>query len=122
MGVLRAQNPTKHLWIVLSDIRNHNGYGLIVNLSTDEIRTGKECPITRNEHPWLTEPTSWVCYGDARVIPPFGWTRMQSAVGSFIVLQPKCSDALVNKIIAGAKQSAVNSQGAFPSDYLKYLD
>lgn len=40
---------TKHLWIVLSDTKKHNGCGIMVNASTKEQRSGKECPLQAHD-------------------------------------------------------------------------
>lgn len=70
----------KHLWTLLSDVRKHSGAGVIVNFSTDQNRSGGECPIVKNEHRWFTEPTSWVCFGDAQLITVDGWVQIQTGI------------------------------------------
>ena len=123
MGVVKTKVRKKHLWVVLSDTVKHNGYGIIVNISTDSKRTRKECPLSHNEHPWLCEPASWVCYADAVLVNPEKWIQIQKGIKTgFIIPKEDSSMALVNKIIAGAKISAAQPHGGFPKDYLIYLD
>jgi translation initiation factor IF-2 len=58
-----------HLWIVISDPAKHNGDYIIVNLTTDEFRAGKECELNPGDHEWITEKC-FVSFGDARKVTP----------------------------------------------------
>jgi hypothetical protein len=108
----------KHLWTLLSDVRKHGGSGIIVNFSTNKIRSGGECPIAKNEHRWFTETTSWVCFGDAQLISPDAWVQIQTGITiGFIVPEQKISSICIQRIIEAAKTSK-----AFPPKYLPYLD
>jgi hypothetical protein len=121
MGVLKGRK--KHLWVVISDPKKHNGIRLIVDLSTDPDRTGKECPILYGEHPWLTEPVSWLCYADAAPIPDNRWHLILAGIPSqFVIPERPMPTITLGKIIAGAKISASKTNGAFRKDYLPYLD
>lgn len=113
---------TKHLWVVISDTKKHNGCGVIVNISKNKKRTREECPLAAGEHPELDEPTSWVCYCDATLQTPNGWAEIQKGIPKFIKPAVKCPPACLAKIIAGAKVSAGKPDGAFRTDYLPYLD
>jgi hypothetical protein len=116
MGVVGGTK--KHLFIVISDPRKHHGCGVIVNVSTDKARAGGACLLAKGEHPWLTEAGSWVCYGDATLMTPDGWARIQVGISKrFIVPQARLSQGCVDRIVKAAKTSK-----AFPSVYLKYLD
>lgn len=123
MGVLKTRNKKKHLWVVISDPKKHSGAAIIVNISTDKNRTREECPLVTGEHPRLDEPTSWLCYGDAVRMTPSGWLTIQEGIAKgFIVPERKCPTACLEKIVAGAKASAAKTNGAFPKEFLKYLD
>lgn len=121
MGAVRARK--KHLWVVISDTKKHAGCGLIVNISTDDVRADGECPLAANEHPWLSEPVSWVCYADATLMTVPAWAAINEGIAKgMIIPERKCPTSCLEKIIAGAKASAAKQYGAFRKDYLKYLD
>jgi hypothetical protein len=108
----------KHLFVVISDTKKHDGFGLIVNFSTDKIRSGGECPFVNGEHPFLTEPLSWVCFGDATLLSPDGWAKVQAGITrKTIVPQVPMSAPCLARIINAARISK-----AFPPVYLKFLD
>jgi hypothetical protein len=108
----------KHLFVIISDINKHNGFGVIVNFSTNKVRSGGECLFARGEHPFLTEPESWVCLGDATPVPPPGWAKIQNGIKNHLVIpQPRMSLACVARIVNAAKISR-----AFPPVLLKFLD
>jgi hypothetical protein len=74
--------------------------------------------LAKGDHPWLTEPESWVCYGDATLMTPDGWAKIQAGISKgFIVRQPKLGQAYLDRVVKAAKTSK-----AFPTVYLKYLD
>jgi hypothetical protein len=126
MGVLIKNNaypPKKHLWVVLSDISKHGGYGVIVNLSTDELRAEGDCPCEPHEHPWLNEPVTWVCYGDAKLIKPEGWQQMQAGIKNRVIIpQAACTKIFVDKLVTGAQLSAQKPFPGFRKDFLPFLD
>ena len=116
MGVVGGTK--KHLFIVISDPKKHQGCGVILNLTTNKARSGGECRLVRGEHAWLTEAESWVCYGDATLMTPDGWAKIQIGISKrFIVPQAKLSQGCLDRIVKAARTSR-----AFPSLYLKYLD
>jgi hypothetical protein len=113
------KGKTKHLWVVISDKHKHGGNCVAVNFTKDEIRACGECLTFQNEHSSLTEPKSWVTFGDALEITS-GTYRKFSMLAA---LSPpgfapanKAPLPCVAKLIAGAKTST-----AFPIIYLKYL-
>ncbi|MHB8218573.1 MAG: hypothetical protein ACYDDS_21075 [Candidatus Sulfotelmatobacter sp.] len=54
-----------HLWIVISDPAAPAGEFIIVNLTTDIFRAGRECVLQPNDHQWISEET-YVSFGDAK--------------------------------------------------------
>src|SRR5215472_7297517 len=56
-----------HLWVVISDPAKNNGDYVMVNLTTDVFRGGKDCQLNVGDHQWIREPT-YVNYGDARKV------------------------------------------------------
>jgi len=108
----------KHLWVVISDPTKYGGCGVIVNFSKDRIRSGGECFLARGDHPWLTEPQSWVCFNDAMLMTVLGWQKIQDGINNgLIIATDKMPTAFVDKIIAAARVSRL-----FHKPLLKYLD
>src|SRR2546425_12113246 len=109
---------TKHLWVVISDTKKHGGLGVIINFTTDKNRSGGECCFVKSDHPWLTEPQSWACFGDAMLMTVQGWSDIEKGINhGFIVKAAKMNTALVNKIVEAAKTS-----NAFQPVLIQYLD
>ena len=44
-----------HLWIVISEPAKHAGNFVIVNLTTDVFRAGKECELGLGDHEWIIQ-------------------------------------------------------------------
>jgi len=108
---------TKHPWIIISDLNKHGGSGVIVNLTTDKNRSGADCCLNVGDHPWIAEE-SWVCFGDAILLPPTAWQKISQGIASRIIVpQPALPAAHIQKIVAAARVSK-----SFPSVYLKFLD
>ncbi len=96
----------KHLWIVISDPPKYEGFGVIVNLSTNEARSGGEFFLVKGEHSWLTEPRSWVCFKDAVLMTPSGWNDIETGINMrWIVPVDRLDASCVERIIAAAKVS-----------------
>lgn len=107
----------KHLWIVISDSAKHGGHFVIVNLTSDPVRGEKSCVVKRGEHPWLTDPESYVAFGDALEITPQQSKLVQSGFGGHIIPQPSFKRDVVARIAEAAKNSK-----AFPIILKKYLE
>lgn len=56
-----------HLWIVISDPAKHDGEFIIVNMTTDLFRAGRECELNPGDHQWVNRK-SYVAFGDARKV------------------------------------------------------
>lgn len=54
-----------HLWVVISDPSAHQGEFVIVNLTGDLFRAGRECVLQVGDHQWVTKET-YVYYGLAK--------------------------------------------------------
>jgi hypothetical protein len=94
-----------HLWVVISDPAKNNGEYVIVNLTTDVFRAGKECQLDVGDHQWVRQ-TSYVSYGDARKVTPKENARIQSLVSQGQVRQHfPMKQATLQKIISQAKTS-----------------
>jgi hypothetical protein len=106
-----------HLWMVISDPVAHGGECVIVNLTTDAFRAGKECELNVGDHQWITEKC-YVSMGDARKVTCQEEARilayMQTgAIRKQFPLKP----AVLKKIVEAAKASK-----AFPTGLQSYLD
>ena len=105
-----------HLWIVISDPPQHNGHFIIVNLTTDVFRAGKECELNIGDHQWITEKC-YVTFGDARKVSPKEAATIMSYMASGVVTKHfPMRLAVLQKIIAAGKTSK-----ALPTGFLAYL-
>lgn len=108
--------PGGHLWVVISESSKHGGQYVIVNLTTDLFRAGKECELFPSDHPWITQK-SYVTFGDARLVSPTEDSKIATHISSGTIKnnQPM-STASLGKIIAAAKTSK-----ALAANHLQYL-
>jgi hypothetical protein len=105
-----------HLWIVISNPQNHGGSFIVVNLTTDVARAGKECSLDLGEHRWITQKC-YVNFADALEITPEKEAHIQTLVASKkIAMHDTLDDTILARIIAAAKQSK-----ALPLKFRKYL-
>ena len=58
-----------HLWVVISDPKKHAGEFVLVNITTDAFRAGKDCELNVGDHQWIRHK-SYVNFGDARKVTP----------------------------------------------------
>jgi len=58
-----------HLFFVISDPGKHNGTFIIVNLTSDYFRAGRECVLNVGDHPRITKE-SYISFADAIEITP----------------------------------------------------
>lgn len=105
----------KHLFFVISDPTKHNGTFIIVNLTSDVFRAGKECILNVGDHPRITKE-SFVSFADAREITPALAQNLEKLIGIHVTMQKSLTSAVLTKIVAAAKQSK-----AIPTDFKKYL-
>jgi hypothetical protein len=116
MGALRGR--TKHLWVIITDPAKFGGSAVIVNLSTDALRSGGECFLAAGEHPWLIQPQSWACFKDAMLMTASGWNDIQTGINmGFIIPTDRMPADSVEKLIAAARTSRFLSPVLLP-----YLD
>ena len=105
-----------HLWVVISDPSKHNGEYIIVNLTTDEFRAGKDCELNPGDHPWVTDKC-FVSFGDARKVTPAEDSKIASHIATGAIRkQFPLNHTVLQKIVAAAKNSK-----ALPSGYAAYL-
>lgn len=105
-----------HLWIVISDPTRHNGEYIIVNLTTDEFRAGKDCELNQGDHPWITDKC-YVSFGDARKVTPAEDAKIAAHMASGAIRkQYPLKAAMLQKIVAAGKKSK-----ALPTGFLPYL-
>jgi hypothetical protein len=106
-----------HLYIVISDPAKHDDHFIIVNLTTDDFRAGKECVLNRGDHQWCTKPYSYVTFGDARVVNPKEEALMNKHLASGAMRRHfPMKSSILQKIIAAAKASK-----AMPEEFKAYL-
>jgi hypothetical protein len=103
--------PGSHLYIVISDPAKHDDYFIIVNLTTDEFRAGKECVLNRGDHQWCTATYSYVTFGDARMVSPKEEALMNKHLASGAMRRHfPMKSAILQRIIAAAKTSKAMSE------------
>ena len=105
-----------HLWIVISDPAKHNGEFVIVNVTSDEFRAGKECELNVGDHQWVKHK-SYVSFGDARRVTPAEDAKIQLYISQGHMKQHfPVKKAVLQRIIAAAKTSK-----AIPTDLIDLL-
>jgi hypothetical protein len=105
-----------HLWIVISDPACNSGEFIIVNITTDLSRAGKECELVPGDHPFITDP-SYVTYGDARRVSRQQEALLVQAIKSgAITRHAAMRPTVLSKVVAAGKISK-----ALPVGYRAYL-
>ena len=95
-----------HLWIVISDPAKNNGEFVIVNLTTDVFRAGKDCEMNVSEHQWIRQKC-YVSFGDARKVTAKEAARIQQLISQNQIQQHfPMRTAVIKKIVA----SGINSK------------
>ncbi|MGB6727460.1 MAG: hypothetical protein WBE74_16330 [Terracidiphilus sp.] len=107
-----------HLWVVITDPESvdNDGEFIIVNLTKDVFRAGKECELNVGDHRWITEKT-YVSFGDAQRLGANEALRLTKAIktGAIKTHYPM-KPAVLQKIISAAKLSK-----ALPSGFVDLL-
>jgi len=93
-----------HLFFVISDPTLHDGSFVIVNITTNYIRAGKECVLQVGDHPWITTE-SYVTFRDARIITPALDASLMSIVGRGVRVERELSIPVLQRIVDIAKKS-----------------
>jgi hypothetical protein len=103
-----------HLWVVISDPTIHAGEFVIVNLTGNQSRAGKECILVVGDHKWITKET-YVNFGDAKKMGPTEEANLsqQISAGTMKMHVPMSATTLV-KIIAAGKVSKAIPTGLIP--------
>ena len=105
-----------HLWIVISDPGKHAGKFIIVNLTTDVFRAGKDCELNPGDHQWITAK-SYVNFGDAREVSPKEEAKIVAYMAAGTIKKHfPMNSVILQKIVAAGKQSK-----ALPTGFLAYL-
>ncbi|HXJ94269.1 MAG TPA: hypothetical protein VMT20_15585 [Terriglobia bacterium] len=105
----------KHLFFVISDPQAHNGNFIIVNITSDVDRAGKECVLGPQDHDWITHE-SYVSFADALEITPNQCAIIEALIGTKVIPQKCLSAAALARIVEAAKCSK-----AIRVAYKKYL-
>lgn len=102
--------------MVISDSGKHAGHSIIVNITSDVFRAGKECELNVGDHQWIRKKC-YVSFGDARKITPKEEAIMLKFIanGSIKTHYPM-KPSILQRIIAAAKNSK-----ALPLEYQKYI-
>jgi hypothetical protein len=103
MGVPPKYN-VRHLFFVISDPAQNGGTFVIVNITKDYIRAGRECVLHKGDHPWIIAE-SFVAFRDAREITPPVATSLCSLIGSEVFMEEPLESTVLKRIIETAKVS-----------------
>jgi hypothetical protein len=105
-----------HLWIVISDPDTHDGEFIIVNLTKDVFRAGRECELDIGDHSWIKQRT-YVSFGDAQKLGPKEAANLEKGISSGLIRRHlPMRSAVIQKITSAARKSK-----ALPSDFVNYL-
>jgi|SRR5271157_1402856 len=104
-----------HLWIVISDPVAHPEC-IIVNITSDVFRAGKECELGPGDHPFITDK-SYISFGDAKKVTPEAEAKLQQCVESGLVTRHAVMRrSVLDRIVAAGKVSK-----ALRTEYRAYL-
>jgi hypothetical protein len=102
--------PDGHLWVVISDSAKHAGHFIIVNVTSDVFRAGRECELNIGDHQWITKK-SYISFGDARKVSPKEEAVIIKLIASGTVRSHyPMKSSVLQKIIASAKISKAMSE------------
>ena len=104
-----------HLFFVISDPQKNSGTFIIVNITSDLFRAGRECVLNIGDHPWIKKEC-FVAFADALEITPERGNIIEALIGTKITMQATVSATILAKIVQAAKQSK-----AIPIAFKKYL-
>ena len=104
-----------HLFFVISDPLKNSGTFHIVNITTNQLRAGKECILNIGDHEWITE-LSFVSFADTREIDKAKSAGLQALIGKRVKMQPCLKDDALQRIIEAGKKSK-----AIPLEFKKFL-
>jgi hypothetical protein len=93
-----------HLFFVITDPQKNGGTYHIVNITTDQLRAGKECIIDVGDHAWVRHK-SFVSFADTREIDLAKAKKVESLIGTLITMQPRLKNEVLQRIIAAGKSS-----------------
>jgi len=89
-----------HLHFVISDPKK--GTYVVVNVTSDQLRAGKDCVLQAGEHRRITKE-SFVNFVDALEITPEIARNLEGLIGKLIGMERPMSPALLSKIVAAGK-------------------
>ena len=105
-----------HLWVVISDPSCHDGEFIMVNLTKDVFRAGKECELIVGDHRWIREKT-YVSFGDAKKVGPREAVNLEKSIANGVIrTHYPMKPAVLQKIVSAAKESK-----ALPEEYIDFL-
>jgi len=104
-----------HLFFVISDPDKHNGTFVIVNVTRNWFRAGRECILGVGDHPWIQEEC-FVSFADALEITTERAEMITALIGTRIQSQLPLGERTLAKIVGAAKESK-----AIPIAFKKYL-
>jgi len=99
-----------HLWVVISDPTKHAGCSLIVNITSDVFRAGKDCELNVGDHQWIKKKC-YVSFGDARMITPKEEAMIVKHIATGVIKTHfPMKSSVLQRIITAAKVSKALSK------------
>ena len=92
----------QHLFFVISDPTLHGGTFVVVNITKDHIRAGRDCILQVGDHPWITGE-SFVSFRDARLITPSEEISLSALIGTQVIIEQALDSAVLARIVQAAK-------------------
>jgi len=93
-----------HLFFVISDPILHDGCFVILNITKDYIRAGRECVLQIGDHPWI-KAESYMTFRDARIITPELEASLLSLIGKEVRIERPLSANVLQRIVGVAKKT-----------------
>jgi hypothetical protein len=104
-----------HLFFVISDPAKNGGSFVVVNITTNHIRAGRECVLIKGDHEWINQD-SFVTFRDAREISAKMAISLNSLIGTKVQIKSPLKLDILAKIVEAAKHSK-----SIPIGLKKYL-
>jgi hypothetical protein len=111
LGETFVMGEDGHLWVIISDPTMHNNESIMVNITSNVFRAGRECELNPGDHPFVTGK-SYISFGDARKITPDAETKMKKCIASGLIRpHAPMKKATLDRIVAAAKLSKALRKG-----------
>jgi hypothetical protein len=95
---------TPHLFFVISDPSKNGGTFVVVNITSDYIRAGRECVLTPHDHDWITKE-SYISFRDAMEIDVKKALSIDALMGTCVKKQTALRNGTLQRVVEAARAS-----------------